>query len=252
MSYVSRKNWKSGRSGLGYAKSGRSGISRFIIFIILLFIVFELITSFFITSLRVESISMEPAVKSGAVIIASPLIYGPSVPFTGLRIPGIRKPVRGDIVVSSPEYYREEPWYVITLDSFFRFFTLQKKGFGGSGENWQKSSMLKRVMGVPGDTVKMRNFEVFIRPEGRTYFFSEKEIIPVEYSLPEYSPPDGLPPDYPMSGNMEELTLGPGEYFLMGDNRSRSNDSYYWGPVSIDNISSRALVQLAPQILLLQ
>ena len=252
MSYVSRRNWKSNSSGLGYTSPGSGRIRKIILFILLLYVVFEVITSLFISSFRVESISMEPTVNSGSLLLAAPVFYGPEIPFTEIRLPGIRKPVRGDLVICVPEYYQEKPWYIVTIDSFIRFFSLQKRGFSKYKEGWSHSSMLKRVVAVPGDTVKMKKMEIQIKPEGRNYFFSEKEIMQVEYSLGKYTLPDNFPEDFPFSGGMGEISLGKDEYLLMGDNRSRSNDSYYWGPVSIKRIKARVVLQYSPEIKIVQ
>ncbi len=105
---------------------------------------------------------------------------------------------------------------------------------------------------MPGDTVRMTDFEIQIKPEGKNYFFSEKEIMQVEYSIERYSTPGNLPDDFPLSGNMNEIRLGPDDYFMMGDNRSRSNDSYYWGPVGSNNITAKVLLEYAPEIKMLQ
>ena len=150
----------------------------------------------FLISYRVESISMEPTIASGSVVLATPLIYGPEVPFTTIRIPEFKNPARGDLVISSPAFHQEQPWYFKAVDSIFRFFTLQKKGFN-QDSSWINSKSVKRVVGLPGDTVKMINSEILIRPEGKNYFFSEKEIMQIEYSIENYFKPQQLPEDFP-------------------------------------------------------
>jgi len=195
---------------------------------------------------------MEPTVPSGSMLIASPLIYGSELPFTSFRLPGIRTPKRGDLVICTPDYHQEASWYERILNSIIGFFTLQRKSFGTTENDWLQSRMLKRVIGVPGDTVKMENFEILIKPEGKQYFFSEHEIIQIEYTIGNYSLPENMPDGFPLSGNMEEITLLEDEFFIMGDNRSMSNDSYYWGPLDIENIKARALLEYSPEILPLQ
>ena len=251
MSYVSRRNWKNSSSGFSYTNKGSKRVRKIILFIFFLFILYEVVSALFLVSYRVESISMEPTIPSSAVVLASPLIYGPEVPFTSVRIPGIRKPNRGDIVVCSPAFQQPVTWYLKTVDAIISFFTLQKRGIVQE-RNWVNSLVVKRVAGVPGDTVKMDNYELLIKPNGKNYFFSERDIMQVEYSTDHYSKPELLPEDFPLSGNMDEVTLGPGEYFLIGDNRSMSNDSYYWGAVDINNIHAKVLFEYAPEIKLLQ
>ncbi|MBI9107053.1 MAG: signal peptidase I [Spirochaetales bacterium] len=253
MSYVSRSSWKR-RSGsrTGYTKKADSGIRGFAFFIILLFIAFQILTSMFITSYRQESIAMEPTVPSGALLLASPLIYGAEIPFTNIKLPEIRKPKRGDLVVCTPAFHPDSAWYEKGLNSIVRFFTLQRKSFGSADYNWLHSRMLKRVIGLPGDTIKMVNFEILIKPQDKQYFFSEHEIIQTAYEISSYSVPDSLPEEFPLSGNMREITLKDDEFFVMGDNRSMSNDSYYWGPISIEHMKARAILEYFPDIILLQ
>ncbi|MDC7228652.1 MAG: signal peptidase I [Spirochaetales bacterium] len=250
MSYVSRKSWKNRSSGFRYSEKNKSPLRKIIGYIILLFLVYEIITSIFIITYRVDSISMEPTIPSGAVIMASPLFYGPEIPFTSFRIPGIRRPMRGDLVVSNPAYHQTLPWYRKILQSFSGFFTLQKSSSGN--ENRIDSGSVKRIVGIPGDSIKMEDYVIMIKPEGKNYFFSEKEIIQVEYSISAYPGPERLDNEFPFSGNMREIKLGEGEYFLCGDNRSISNDSYYWGAVTIDNIKAKVAIEYAPDIKLLQ
>ena len=250
MSYASRKHWKSKSSGFGYAEKRRSPVRKIILFVVLLFIVYQVITSLFIISYKLDSISMEPTIPSEAVVLASPLIYGPEIPFAGIRVPGLRSPRRGDLVVSSPGFHSDKPWYRSLLDSIYGFFTLQKKNSGEDG--WVQSSIVKRVIGVPGDTVKMENNTYFIKPSGKNFFFAEDEIIQIEYETLSYSRPGIMTSEFPFSGNMEEIVLGENEYFLSGDNRSMTNDSYYWGPVGIENIRAKILLEYAPEINILQ
>lgn len=112
--------------------------------------------------------------------------------------------------------------------------------------------MVKRVVGIPGDSIKIEDNVILIKPEGKNYFFSEKEIIQVEYETESFPRPDMLSEDFPFSGNMSEVVLADDEYFLSGDNRTMSNDSYYWGPVTIDKIKAKVVLEYAPEIKILQ
>ncbi len=78
-------------------------------------------------------------------------------------------------------------------------------------------SFVKRIVGVPGDTVEIVNGEVWLN--GAVY-------------------PEPYLPD-PGSANTEALVLKEKEYFVLGDNRRQSEDSRKWGPVPEDNILGR-------------
>jgi len=86
---------------------------------------------------------------------------------------------------------------------------------------------IKRVIGIPGDTVAIKNGFVSVTGGEDTF------IDPLAGTIgPVY--PDG------------EWTLGDNEYFVMGDNRDFSSDSRTWGAVSKDLIIGRALLRLWP------
>lgn len=88
---------------------------------------------------------------------------------------------------------------------------------------------IKRVIGLPGDTVTIANDTVTIT----------NDTVPGGFTLTE---------PYVHSTTDGELTetLGPGEYFVMGDNRAASSDSRVWGTLERDKIIGRALLRLFP------
>jgi signal peptidase I len=87
------------------------------------------------------------------------------------------------------------------------------------------SDLIKRVIGLPGETVEGHDGEVFVdgRPLREPY-------------LPPGTPISPFPP----------VTLGRGELFMMGDNRAHSNDSRFFGPVPEDLVVGRAFVRVWP------
>lgn len=89
---------------------------------------------------------------------------------------------------------------------------------------------IKRIIGVPGDTVTIENSVVTITnktsPEG---FTLEEPYV------------DSMHPEPPF-----QETLGDREYFVMGDNRDHSSDSRRWGVLQRERIVGRALIRLFP------
>ncbi len=90
---------------------------------------------------------------------------------------------------------------------------------------------IKRVIGLPGETVKIVNGEVVIINKK----FKEGYSLDEPYISPENKSYKNL-----------ELTLKDDEYFVMGDNRAGSYDSRVWGPLKKDDIVGRAFVRLYP------
>jgi len=88
---------------------------------------------------------------------------------------------------------------------------------------------IKRVIGLPGETIRIKDKSVLIYNE--TY-------------------PDGLLLNEPYIKDMPqentETALGESEYFVMGDNRGASSDSRIWGPLEKDEIVGQAFLRLFP------
>ncbi|MEK7610723.1 MAG: signal peptidase I [Patescibacteria group bacterium] len=93
--------------------------------------------------------------------------------------------------------------------------------------NDPKKFFIKRVIGLPGETVEVRNGVVWIEQGGQQTALTENYLATAE---------DNSPP----------TTLGSKEYFVMGDNRPMSLDSRSWGPVNSRLITGRVLLRLLP------
>ncbi len=87
---------------------------------------------------------------------------------------------------------------------------------------------IKRIIGLPGETVMIKNGVVTIVDKGRDIVLNEPYI------------------DQKMLTSNFEETLGPGQYFVMGDNRNYSYDSRSWGPVPQNDIVGMVRLRLWP------
>jgi len=92
--------------------------------------------------------------------------------------------------------------------------------------------LIKRVIGLPGETVTIRGSEIVIGDEGH----------PDGFTLDE----SGYLADSVVTTDMKPVTLGDDEYFLLGDNRMNSLDSRVFGPVGKDAIIGRVLIRAWP------
>jgi signal peptidase I len=87
----------------------------------------------------------------------------------------------------------------------------------------QSTPYVKRVIGLPGDTVEVRN--------GKTFVNDEEFVVPAA-TIPSYTRRPEVVPD--------------GSLFVLGDNRNESADSHIWGYVAMDNVIGRADVVYWP------
>ncbi len=215
--------------------------------LLIAFLLYLVVSRFFVATFRVESVSMEPAVDPGDRVIVSYLAFGPRVPFSHSRFPGLALPERGDLVMVQPPFYNDESTLMKIFDPVVSFFTLQKATlrrdlYGGRVNSY----MLKRIIGMPGDTIRLSNYMVWIRPRGASDFVVEDQIVPVRYKTRSLLDARGWDPSLPFSGNQDEMTLEDGQYYVMGDNRPDSSDSRSWGPVPLDRIIGKVIYRYWP------
>jgi signal peptidase I len=164
--------------------------------------------------------SMKPTILEGDRVVINKLAYDLKVPFTTVRLAQWSHPERGDIVV---------------------FFS-PADGI----------RLVKRVVGLPGDTVAMRENRVFVNGVALNY-----EALPPEMSagLTESEKEehtfaaedlDGRSHAIMVSSRLRSIesfapfTVAEGQYFMMGDNRDNSRDSRFFGAVPRKSIIGRA------------
>ncbi len=171
-----------------------------------------LIRAFVVQAFKIPSGSMEDTLLIGDHILVSKFSYGIQVPEPAMiKVFGVSVPFfetqlfnvwgnvhRGDVIV-------------------FRFPNDRSKDF------------IKRVIGLPGDTVEMRDQVVYVNgekiddPHG-----IHKGGLYGEFAARNFNFPPTLVPE--------------GRVFVMGDNRDRSYDSRYWGTVPMRDIKGRAFI----------
>jgi signal peptidase I len=226
----------------------RAGIfwSRTLRVVFIAFLLYLIISRLFVTSFRVDSISMAPTLNPSDKILVSVLSYGAYVPFTAIRFPGIEKPKRGDLAVVAPPFSGDVSAGKRLLQPFVSFFSFQKATLARELDgSLAQEYVVKRIVGIPGDTVRMQNYTVTIRPKGSPGFLAEDQL-PIGAPQSSIKQVPGWKPEFPFSGNIVETVLQNDQYFVLGDDRANSSDSRSWGPVSLSRIYAKVILRYWP------
>ena len=167
---------------------------------------------------------MKPSILEGELVLVNKLAYDLKVPFTTRHLSTWANPARGDVVV---------------------FFSPQ-----------DGTRLVKRVVGLPGDTVELRNDVLYLNDVPQQY--SSADPAPFQHDVFEDAHPVvaiehleasdhyvlGLPGREALR-NFGPITVPPDRYFMLGDSRDNSADSRYLGPVP-----RSAIVGRVPRVIL--
>ena len=159
------------------------------------------IRTFIVQAFKIPSGSMQPTLLIGDHILVNKFLYGVGIPFTDIKLLDIKKPARGDVIVF---IYPED----------------------------ESKDYIKRVVGLPGDTIKIIDKQIFINGS------------PYHDSVGVYVDPITLARGQ-MNGyrdNFGPVTVPQGALFVMGDNRDHSADSRFWGFVNINKVRGKAFI----------
>jgi signal peptidase I len=162
-----------------------------------------IIRTFVVQAFKIPSGSMEDTLLIGDHLLVSKFIYGTHIPLIEAPLFKIRDPQSGDVIV-------------------FEFPEDKDKSY------FQRRDFIKRVIGTPGDTVEIRNKNVYVNGK--------------RYITPQAVFKDGNLTSGPRD-NMPKIKVPPRSYFVMGDNRDRSYDSRFWGFVERSAIKGKAFIK---------
>ncbi len=184
--------------------------------IVVALVLFVVLRAFVVQTFVITSGYMEKTLLVGDFLVVNRAAIGSAVPFTHVRIPGYSSPRRGDVLVFLPP-----PSDPINMD------------------------LVKRLVGMPGDTIEMRNRVVYI--DGKA--LHEPYVVHTDApDFPDstmawqrrYLAPSVDPVSYrPTRDNWGPLVIPTDHYFMMGDNRENSLDSRFWGFVEGGNFQGR-------------
>lgn len=182
-------------------------------------LLFLFLKTFLVEAFRIPSGSMEGTLLPGDFLLVNKLVYGAEVPFTGKRLPGLRQPKNGDVLVF---LYPKDP----------------------------TQNFVKRLVGSPGDTVSMdhgvlvrngvRQVESYTRHVDPNYdlvsddfYWQRSFLVPMARAAGSY---------HASRDNWGPIVVPQRHYFVLGDNRDNSLDSRFWGFVPDSLVRGSPLV----------
>jgi len=166
-----------------------------------------------------------PSFISGDKVIINRSAYDLTLPFTDQRIFPWRNPNRGDMILC---YFKK---------------------------NENKDFWLKRIIGMPGDTIRIKNNKIFINRKQLKYEILKKETFR-DYNQNEFGELIAIESGYGLKhlvtysetenilSNFGPLVITNGHYFVLGDNRVNSLDSRFLGLVPRQKIFGKYLFRL--------
>ena len=157
------------------------------------------IRTFVIQAFKIPSGSMKETLQIGDHILVNKFIYGIKLPFVQKMIVPIKEPSKEDIVVFR---YPENP----------------------------KLDFIKRVVGVEGDVIEIRNKKLYVNDE----------LVERGYAI--HTDPHLIPAAYNKRDNYGPVIVPSDSLFVMGDNRDNSKDSRFWGFVNLKAVKGKAFM----------
>jgi len=212
-------------------KERRRRIGFVILFFICLYIFINVVISYLIYPVRQNSVSMIPDIPEKSVVMVSPVAGNFE---------------RGDVVLLESRFSPKKNFFISQVNRLVRFFTAQQISLFEHNDLPSSKSHVRRVVGMPGDTIYMRDYVLYIKPAGERHFLTEFEIVEEPYNVTFYVPPADWDTEIGVKGSFDEITLGYNEYFVLADNRKSSDDSRLWGAVKKDEIAAKVLMCYFP------
>lgn len=157
------------------------------------------VRTFVVQAFKIPSGSMLPTLLIGDHLLVNKFSYGVKLPVTGTVLWSRPGPERGDVIV-------------------FRF------------PRDRSLDYIKRVVAIAGDTIEVRNKQVFVN--------GEKVADPHAH----FTAPDIISGTVGPRDNMGPVRVPDGKVFVMGDNRDNSYDSRFWGFVDLRDVLGKAFV----------
>lgn len=180
-------------------------------------VLFLLVRTFVVEAFKIPTGSMEGTLLVGDFLLVNKAVYGAEVPIVGGQLPAFDAPDRGDVIVFVPPH---DP----------------------------AKNYVKRLVGLPGDTLGMRDKLLYINgePQIEPYVrhidpLSDPHDPRMMWQAGYLIPGEWETPYRPTRDNWGPIEVPPGKFFAMGDNRDKSDDSRYWGFVDAGSVKGQPM-----------
>ncbi len=199
-----------------------------------------LLRGFVVEAFKIPTGSMIPTLLVGDHLFVNKFVYGIRIPFTKKYLLEFKEPKKGEVVVFSfpaadaREHIARQP--------------ASRRNCIDRGSLESEKDFIKRIVGVEGDTVEVRDNQLFVNNVATDRRFLRKEATGdflYPHEMHEQETLNGFEYTIHFKGSDENfgpISVEPGHFFVMGDNRDQSSDSRCWGQVPVENIKGRAMI----------
>jgi signal peptidase I len=183
---------------------------------------------------------MSPSLEENNIVFVSPFVSPANPIFADKNILE-----RGQVVQLKPLENKELSAFKTLLDKIVLFFTFQKMSPFSDSINMTNSPLIRRVVGLPGDTVYVKDYIVYIKPANSSHFLTEFEVCKKKYDIIAENM-NSNEKNIDLLKDCKEILLDKNEYFVISDNRISSIDSRLWGKVNANQINGKVLIRYFP------
>ena len=205
---------------------------------LLVFVFMNLVLKFLMFPVRVTSEAMMPEFPEDSFVFITPNYSSWNISLFD------RDLERGSVVYVEPAVEEELSFAKKAVNFITEFFSFQQYKVFEPENGISGNPSLRRVVGVPGDSLYMKDYVLYIKPAGEQHYLTEFELTPRMYETLQAKGKNmsnaGIP------SQLEEIVLGEDEYFLLADDRLSSVDSRVYGPVSKSRIGGKAFLRYFP------
>lgn len=219
-------------------KKQRHHFLRALLWVFVLFVLSTIMSLCFFTTIVVNNDAMSPTLERGDRLLVSRISWSPAGRLVSRSAASVE---RGALLLVSSEY--ESVGFVRrALDTLLRFVTAQRLGTGDVVQRFA----IRRVIGLPGDSVSMEDFTFRITARGEDWSLTEFERAADPYDTMIPAIPAGWTEEFPLSAQMDSRVVPDEGFFLAADARSGSGDSRTWGAIPARDIGGVVVLRYWP------